>query len=76
LPGSGIRIEMPLIEPIFSCCTVDNPKNYKPVYAGKHVVERLAKLHKDGKNTETWEDSMARDREKGLGQEYGLAEEV
>jgi hypothetical protein len=52
-----------LIEPIESCCTPDHPKKYEPVYAGKHVVERLAKLHKDGKNSETWDDSMARDEE-------------
>ncbi|KAL8698651.1 MAG: hypothetical protein Q9201_006449 [Fulgogasparrea decipioides] len=51
-----------LIEPITSCCTSDNPRKYEPVYAGKHVVERLAKLHKEGKNTESWTDSMARDR--------------
>lgn len=50
-----------LIEPIPSCCTIDHPKKYEPVYAGKHVVERLAKLHKDGKNSETWDDSMSRD---------------
>ncbi|KAL8736865.1 MAG: hypothetical protein Q9181_002256 [Wetmoreana brouardii] len=50
-----------LIEPIASCCTSDNPRKYEPVYAGRHVVERLAKLHKEGKNTENWTDSMARD---------------
>ncbi|KAL8941765.1 MAG: hypothetical protein Q9216_002050 [Gyalolechia sp. 2 TL-2023] len=50
-----------LIEPIASCCTPENPKKYEPVYAGKHVVARLAKLHKDGKNSEKWTDSMARD---------------
>ncbi|KAI4176407.1 MAG: hypothetical protein LQ343_001147 [Gyalolechia ehrenbergii] len=50
-----------LIEPIASCCTPENPKKYEPVYAGKHVVERLANLHKDGKNAEKWSDSMARD---------------
>ncbi|KAL8981823.1 MAG: hypothetical protein Q9205_003502 [Flavoplaca limonia] len=55
-----------LIEPIASCCTSDNPKKYEPVYAGKHVVERLAKLHKDGKNTETWTDSMGRDGKQDL----------
>lgn len=49
-----------LIEPIASCCTPDNPKKYEPVYAGKHVVERLAKLHKEGKNSEKWSDSMQR----------------
>ncbi|KAL9593697.1 MAG: hypothetical protein Q9219_007430 [cf. Caloplaca sp. 3 TL-2023] len=49
-----------LIEPIASCCTPEHPKKYEPVYAGKHVVERLAKLHKDGKNAAKWSDSMAR----------------
>ena len=58
-----------LIEPISTCCTVDNPKKYEPVYAGKHVVERLAKLHKDGKNTETWDDSMARDGNEAVAKE-------
>ncbi|KAL8687984.1 MAG: hypothetical protein Q9218_005988 [Villophora microphyllina] len=55
-----------LIEPIASCCTPDNPKKYEPVYAGKHVVERLANLHKHGKNAEAWTDSMARDGDKSI----------
>ncbi|KAL8908520.1 MAG: hypothetical protein Q9171_005413 [Xanthocarpia ochracea] len=55
-----------LIESIESCCTSDNPKKYEPVYARKHVVERLAKLHKDGKNTETWTDSMGSDGKQDL----------
>ncbi|KAL8860184.1 MAG: hypothetical protein Q9178_003448 [Gyalolechia marmorata] len=55
-----------LIDPIKSCCTSDNPKKYEPVYARKHVVERLAKLHKDGKNIKTWTDSMGRDGKQDL----------
>lgn len=61
-----------LIEPIPACCTADNPKRYEPVYAGKHVVERLAKLHKDGKNAETWDDSMAREGKKEEGMPKGV----
>ncbi|OCL05437.1 Clavaminate synthase-like protein [Glonium stellatum] len=49
-----------LVEPLEQCCTPENPKKYGPVYAGKHVVERLAFLHKMGKNTATWDDSMQR----------------
>lgn len=44
-----------LIEPIRTCCTEANPSKYEPVYAGKHVTDRLAKLHKDGRNEE-WTD--------------------
>lgn len=62
-----------LIEPIASCCTPENPRRYEPVYAGKHVVERLAKLHKDGKNTESWTDSMARDGAQNLASEVKVS---
>ncbi len=65
-----------LIDPLPACCTADNPKKYEPVYAGKHVVERLAKLHKNGKNSETWDDSMARDGEKGVETAIGVAKQV
>ena len=54
-----------LIEPISACCTAENPKKYEPVFAGQHVTERLARLHKDGKNTEKWEDTMARNGNSG-----------
>ena len=54
------------IEPLSVCVTEDNPKRFEGVFAGKHVVDRLAKLHKDGKNSETWEDNMYR---KGNSQE-------
>ncbi|PWI68493.1 hypothetical protein PCL_01582 [Purpureocillium lilacinum] len=53
-----------LVEPIDKCCTADNPKKYGPVYAGKHVVERLAYLHKKGQNTTTWTDKMQRGTDK------------
>ncbi|KAI9803146.1 MAG: hypothetical protein M1833_001217 [Piccolia ochrophora] len=49
-----------LVEPIEACCTSENPKKYEPVYAGKHVVERLAYLHKKGKNSTAWSDDMQR----------------
>ena len=39
-----------LIEPLGPCCTAKNPKKYEAIYAGEHVTNRLAKLHKDGKN--------------------------
>lgn len=48
------------IEPLSVCINTENPRHYTGVYAGKHVVERLAKLHKEGKNSETWEDDMQR----------------
>jgi isopenicillin N synthase-like dioxygenase len=54
------------IEPLSVCVTEDNPKRFEGVFAGKHVVDRLAKLHKNGKNSETWEDNMYR---KGNSQE-------
>ncbi|PNY24586.1 Clavaminate synthase-like protein [Tolypocladium capitatum] len=51
-----------LVEPLEVCCTSDNPKKYGPVFAGKHVVERLAYLHKKGKNTtDTSSDNVAAD---------------
>jgi len=43
-----------LIEPVPGCCTADHPKKYGPVYAGQHVRDRLAKLHKEGRNTDEW----------------------
>lgn len=49
------------VEPLSACVTEDNPKHFEGVFAGKHVVDRLAKLHKDGKNSETWEDNMYRE---------------
>ncbi|KFY78481.1 hypothetical protein V499_02382 [Pseudogymnoascus sp. VKM F-103] len=49
------------IEPLSVCVTEDNPKHFEGVFAGKHVVDRLAKLHKDGKNSESWEDNMYRE---------------
>jgi isopenicillin N synthase-like dioxygenase len=50
-----------LVEPLDACCTEATPKKYGPVYAGQHVVERLAYLHKKGQNTATWTDDMQRD---------------
>lgn len=50
-----------LVEPLDACCTEAAPKKYGPVYAGQHVVERLAYLHKNGQNTTTWTDDMQRD---------------
>jgi isopenicillin N synthase-like dioxygenase len=49
-----------LVEPLDACCTAERPKKYGPVYAGKHVVERLAFLHKRGSNTAEWSDDMQR----------------
>jgi isopenicillin N synthase-like dioxygenase len=49
------------VEPLEACCTAENPKKYGPVTAGQHVVERLAYLHKKGKNTDSWTDDMQRD---------------
>jgi isopenicillin N synthase-like dioxygenase len=49
-----------LVEPLEECCSAENPKKYGPVYAGRHVVERLAFLHKTGSNTATWDDDMQR----------------
>ncbi|PTB78020.1 hypothetical protein M440DRAFT_17669 [Trichoderma longibrachiatum ATCC 18648] len=51
-----------LVDPIDACCTPENPKKYAPVYAGQHVVERLAYLHKKGQNTTEWSDQMQRDK--------------
>ncbi|PTB69982.1 Clavaminate synthase-like protein [Trichoderma citrinoviride] len=51
-----------LVDPIDACCTPENPKKYAPVYAGQHVVERLAYLHKKGQNTTEWSDGMQRDK--------------
>lgn len=48
-----------LIEPLSAYVTADNPRQFEGVYAGKHVVDRLAKLHKDGINSD-WEDDMYR----------------
>ncbi|KAH7216881.1 uncharacterized protein BKA55DRAFT_528483 [Fusarium redolens] len=50
-----------LVEPLQACCTAVNPQKYGAVYAGKHVVERLAYLHKNGQNTTTWTDDMQRE---------------
>ncbi|KAJ4051460.1 hypothetical protein NW761_014550 [Fusarium oxysporum] len=50
-----------LVEPIKACCTAANPQKYGAVYAGTHVVERLAYLHKNGQNTTTWTDDMQRE---------------
>ncbi|KAL3462222.1 hypothetical protein BJX64DRAFT_259473 [Aspergillus heterothallicus] len=63
-----------LVEPLEPCCTVENPKKYAPVYAGQHVVERLAYLHKRGKNTDAWTDEMQREA-KGQARE-GAGEHV
>lgn len=43
---------------------MENPRRYEGVYAGKHVKERFAQLHKDGYNAEMWTDDMQRE-EKG-----------
>lgn len=51
------------MEPVDACCTPENPKKFQSVYAGKHVVERLAFLHKKGKNTDSWSDDMQRKAE-------------
>jgi hypothetical protein len=48
------------IEPFSACITEENPKRFDGVYAGKHVADRIAKLHKDGKAPEVWKDSMYR----------------
>lgn len=53
-----------LVEPLQACCTTENPQKYGAVYAGKHVVERLAYLHKNGQNTTTWTDDMQRETER------------
>jgi hypothetical protein len=55
-----------LVEPLEECCSAENPKKYGPVYAGRHVVERLAFLHKKGSNTATWTDGMQRQDERGV----------
>ena len=39
---------------------MDHPSKYEGVYAGKHVKERFAQLHKDGYNAEMWTDDMQR----------------
>jgi isopenicillin N synthase-like dioxygenase len=49
-----------IVEPLDECCSEANPKKYGPVVAGKHVVERLAFLHKRGSNTAHWSDDMQR----------------
>lgn len=54
-----------LVEPLDACCTAENPKKYGAVYAGKHVVERLAFLHKRGSNTDYWSDDMQRKEQAG-----------
>lgn len=55
------------VEPLSAYITPDNPKRFEGVFAGKHVVDRLAKLHKDGKNSEMWEDDMYReDKSQGV----------
>ncbi|KAM3064753.1 hypothetical protein ACMFMF_011749 [Clarireedia jacksonii] len=48
------------VEPLSSCITAENPKRFQGVWAGKHVADRIAKLHKDGKAPEVWKDSMYR----------------
>ncbi|KAL2812987.1 hypothetical protein BJX63DRAFT_432276 [Aspergillus granulosus] len=66
-----------LVEPLEACCTTENPKKYGPVYAGQHVVERLAYLHKRGKNTDTWTDDMQRETKgkilEGQGEQVAIA---
>lgn len=49
-----------IVEPLEPCCSVENPKKYPAVEAGRHVMERLADLQKRGRNREAWKDSMAR----------------
>ncbi|EFX06610.1 thymine dioxygenase [Grosmannia clavigera kw1407] len=48
------------IEPLSSCITEETPKCFEGVWAGKHIADRIAKSHKDGKAPEVWEDSMYR----------------
>lgn len=52
-----------LVKPLDQCCTADNPRKFDAVYAGKHVKERFAQLHKDGYNAEVWTDDMQRKKE-------------
>lgn len=51
-----------LVQPLEACCTAETPKKYGPVYAGQHVVEKLAYLHKNGQNTTKWTDKMHREK--------------
>ncbi|KAI1664621.1 non-hem dioxygenase in morphine synthesis N-terminal [Pyrenophora tritici-repentis] len=51
------------IEPLTSCIDAENPKRFEGVWAGQHVADRIAKLHKDGKAPESWNDSMYRNRQ-------------
>jgi isopenicillin N synthase-like dioxygenase len=51
------------IEPLSSCITAENPQRFEGVWAGKHVADRIAKLHKDGKAPEVWKDSMYREEQ-------------
>ncbi|KAJ3492276.1 hypothetical protein NLG97_g5444 [Lecanicillium saksenae] len=48
------------IEPLEACISASSPKRFEGVFAGKHVTDRLAKLHKDGKNAEVWKEEMYR----------------
>lgn len=49
-----------VIRPLEECCTVDKPQLYKPVIAGKHVKERMARLLEEGYLPEKWTDDMHR----------------
>jgi isopenicillin N synthase-like dioxygenase len=49
-----------VVEPLEPCCTPENPRKYPAVEAGKHVMERLANLQKNGKNVPAWTDDMSR----------------
>lgn len=49
------------IAPLEICCDGKAPK-YPPIKAGEHVLNRLAYLHKKGRNPESnWKDDMAKE---------------
>jgi isopenicillin N synthase-like dioxygenase len=51
------------VEPLDVLVTAEKPKQFEGVYAGKHVVDRLAALHKAGKNLENWDEGTQRKTE-------------
>lgn len=62
-----------LVAPLEACCTADNPSRFEAVYAGKHVKERFAQLHKDGYNAEMWTDDMQRkEKEAAMTMDIGV----
>ncbi|KEQ92613.1 hypothetical protein AUEXF2481DRAFT_31869 [Aureobasidium subglaciale EXF-2481] len=49
------------IEPLSSCIIEQDPQRFEDVWAGKHIADRIARLHKDDKIFEMWQKSMYRD---------------